>query len=73
MFASDDRIVTVRHYEAGWVSNSYRYGCPRKGTTYTMTEGVIVASPLKYDGKRSGGNGPEFVGSSVKGGTLATA
>jgi len=69
LFASDDRIVTVRHFESGFAPNSYKWNAPGTYTDYGRDGSVKSGT---YDRKRSGGKGSEFVGKSAKGGTLAT-
>ena len=64
----DPRIVTVRYYDDGWVSNSYRYAAPGTGTEYSANG----KATFTYDRKRSGGKGPRWVAFSARGGRLAS-
>ena len=69
MFAADERIVEVKHYEAGFVPNSYKWKAPGAFTTYRRDGSTVTGT---YDRKRSGGKGAAFVGKSAAGGTLAS-
>ena len=66
IFASDERIVTVREY-AGFVPNAYRGRCPRVAIDHHR-DGTTTRHT--YDAKRSHGVGPSKVGYSAKGGRL---
>jgi len=66
-FDADDRIITVREYNDGFVPNSYRWPAPGTYTEWSRDGSVTEG---KYDRKRSGGKGSTLVGRSAKGGTL---
>lgn len=68
---ADPRVVRVRHYEAGWVPNAYRWPAPGTGTEYWLdADGALHAARFGYDRKRPYGKAPRVVGYSAKGGRL---
>lgn len=66
---TDPRVAYVREYLDGWIANSYRWPAPG---TMTIHERDGTSTSAKYDRKRSGGGGPNWVAFSAKHGRLAS-
>lgn len=67
IMSTNDRVAYVTIYPDGFVPNAYKWRCSR--TRYTIDRnGNVISS--KYDGKRSGGRGPQIVAFSEKHGRL---
>lgn len=70
LFAEDDRVVTVRHYESGFLPRAYKWPVLGRYTDYKRDGSTTTG---EYDRKRPNGKGPAYVGYSAKGGVLAKA